>query len=96
MGLSHILFAVLLVLQFGDWWSSARAKAAGGHEANPVMAWAMARIGFGATFMVKIAVVAAFGWLLVQCGQPGVFMLALLIAVYIWVVWHILKAARVI
>lgn len=82
----HILFALLALLQAGDWLTTARALAHGKREGNPLMRWLIERIGLHPALALKTAFVLAIGWMLVREGL--VIPLALICAIYAWVCWH--------
>lgn len=88
------LLAMFVALQVADYWTTMRCIAAGrGHEANPVMAWLMARIGVGPAFVgMKLVAIALAMNLFVISFAP--FVLAALCAWYGWVAWNNWRIAR--
>lgn len=89
------LCALLIGLQFGDWYTSWRAsKLPFAYEANPIMRAAMKALGFDGAFIAKILVVTLLAFVLTLFGLPGKIMLALLDAVYAAVCYHNWKLTK--
>ena len=79
-----IAFVLYLLLQVADTFTTIKALARGGREANPVVAFMMRRFGKHGWVVVKGAVGLAAGVILLETG--AVLMLWLLCAAYFWVV----------
>lgn len=99
---THYLIRILMVLTFllamADVWSTNRALANGGREANPVMAflmrllgekWVLARLSFAlfTIFTVMSNTVARESW-------TGVLSFGLNVALLTWVVWNNVKVGN--
>lgn len=84
----YVLFCTLSVLQVGDVVTTNRVLARGGREANPIMAWVMARLG-GYWWLSKVAIILLLGVALWQMpAYPATLILIGLNALYLWVIWH--------
>lgn len=86
--MNWILLGVLMLLQFGDWYTTKTVLAQGGRELNPVMNWIFNKIGFTGGMIAKCVYVFALGYILATLGSMGSIVLGILIALYSWVVWH--------
>lgn len=88
--------AVFVLLQLLDVWSTHRALAVGGQEANPIARWFMARLGTGpGLFVLKAAVCLYLWWLLPQVPAHQVlWVMWINNAIYVAVVAHNLRVAR--
>lgn len=95
------LLATLLVgLNVADWRLTRTIILSGrGHEANPVMAWLIARFGLDRALASKVALVTALAMALVVVMAPTkanavLILLLALDALYVWVVWHNWRVLR--
>lgn len=88
--------AVFVLLQVLDVWSTHRALAAGGQEANPIARWFMAQLGAGlGLFVLKAVVCLYLWWLLPQMPAHQVlWVMWVNNLIYVAVVAHNLRVAR--
>ena len=97
--MTTLAFIVLVFLQLGDWISSILAsKIPGAHEANPIVAWLMARVGFNGALAIEKVLALALGFILTRSFIPspmGAIMLAALDALYAYIVWKNLRIAKI-
>ena len=86
----YSLLALLFLLQLGDWYTTRTAINSGkGHEANPVAAWLMGKIGMDGYLAIKAGVLTVLGYLI---GIASLYTLGALVAFYVAVVtnnWRI-------
>lgn len=101
MMIGIFLLATLLVgLNVADWRLTRAIILSGrGHEANPVMAWLIARFGLDPALIGKVALVVALAIVLVTVIAPvlpvaSLTALVALDALYVWVVWHNWRVLR--
>lgn len=82
------LLALFVVVQVGDGvstWLALRSSA--GREGNPAASWLINRIGLVPSILILKSVAIALG--VAATGVPGGgYFLAVLIALFAWVVWH--------
>ena len=83
----YILFAVLVLLQLGDWYSTKRAMDHGTVESNPVVNWVIRHLGLTIAMLIKIVWITTFAALATQLPY-GIFILLAGIALYVWVIIH--------
>jgi hypothetical protein len=94
------LAALLIGLNVADWrLTRAIILSRKGYEANPVMAWLIARFGLDPALIGKVMLVVAIAAYLVIVITPALPNLALisligLDALYAWVVWHNWRVLR--
>lgn len=86
--MEYILLAGLLLLQYGDIWTTYRLLAKGGRELNPVVAWPIKKFGLlRGLLVIKLPLCAA----LVATTFAGIlpaWLLTGLCALYLIVVTH--------
>ena len=82
----------ITLLQIADFWLTYKVLAKGGTELNPVMARLMGLFGRGIGLAIGKIYTAIFvlggtylGWF---DSREGVAVLALILGLYVWVVWH--------
>lgn len=75
-----LAMAVFVLLQGLDVWSTLRALAAGGQEANPIARWFMAQLGHAPGLIVLKALLCLCQWLLLPHMPAGQVL---------WVLWAI-------
>lgn len=94
--MNYTLLALLLLLQYGDIWTTYRLLEKGGRELNPVVAWPIRRFGIlRGLLVVKLPLCAA---LIVTTfvGLMPAWVLTGLCALYVIVVTHnLLQLERV-
>lgn len=76
MTTNYILLAVLIILQLGDWYTTHTIISKGGKELNPVMVWAIGKVGQTAAFAIKGLLVIAIGVLAAQISALEIGALA--------------------
>jgi hypothetical protein len=82
----------VIALQVADLTTTLGAFRRGGHEANPLVAWAMRRLGtLPALVLVKLAGAALALWLWAMGAMWELWGLA---ALYLWVVIHNMRVGR--
>lgn len=88
------LLVLLLVVQFGDWWSTRRILALGGYERNPLIRWLMGKLGVDLALAAKTAFVMAIGYSLTFLP---IYLLAALCGAYGAIVrnnWRVLQRLK--
>jgi len=81
------LFALLVLLCIGDIYTTTRALRLGGKEANPLMRWAIDRLGALPALLLTKGATLALLWS--QIDHPwAMYALPVLCAFYAWVVAH--------
>lgn len=80
------LLALFMALQAADIFTTHRALAAGRIEANPIMAWAMDRLGFWPAMALKFVIAGGLAYVIYHTGQA--WFAALVCVGMAWVVWH--------
>jgi len=82
--MNYILFAIFIILQFLDFWTTYHViKSGKGHEGNPVMAWLFSKIGvIGGFALVKVLAIVAM-WFV----KDVLFAISLINIIYVYVVY---------
>jgi len=82
--MNYILFALFVILQFLDFWTTYNViKSGKGHEGNPVMAWLFSKIGLiGGFTLVKVLAIVAM-WFV----KDVLFAISLINIIYVYVVY---------
>ena len=63
--INYILFAIFVVLQCGDAWTTIQCLKSGkGHEANVLMAWLFSKIGMVQALMITKVGICGVAWIL--------------------------------
>jgi hypothetical protein len=83
--INYILLVIFIALQAGDFYTTYTILKTGkGYEANPILAWVFSKIGYPTGLVVFKGLCIVIGFLL----MPYWYALALLNALYLWVVWN--------
>ena len=94
----YILFALFVILQFLDFWTTYNVITSGkGHEGNPIMAWLFAKIGIIEGFaFIKTVMLIIVGYIVYTVPvNASIFALTIFNVLYAYVVYQnyrILKA----
>lgn len=89
--MAMLLLVTLALLQAADVWTTRRVLAAGGREANPAMAWAMARLGRWWWAPKVVLVLGAAGAAALLWPDAATLGLVLACGIYVFVVGHNLR-----
>jgi hypothetical protein len=96
--MNYILFALFVILQFLDFWTTYNVITSGkGHEGNPIMAWIFAKIGIIEGFVfIKTVMLIIVGYIVYTVPvNASIFALTIFNVLYAYVVYQnyrILKA----
>jgi len=87
----YILFALFVILQFLDFWTTYNViKSGKGHEANPIMAWVFAKIGIIEGFaFIKTIMLIIVGYIVYTVPvNASIFALTIFNVLYAYVVYQ--------
>lgn len=87
--MTKLIYLALVVLQLADVATTyyiIRTKI--GHEANPIMAWLMNKLGLVAGLLLPKAVLATVLYALVQLRGIPIWALLVALALYVWVIFN--------
>lgn len=86
--MTYALFALLILLNIGDWWTTRKVLKQGGRELNPIIRKVIAWLGIDGMLAFKLVIITGCGWALTEGGSLGLYGLVGLCAYYGWIVWH--------
>lgn len=89
--MNYILFALFLILQFLDFWTTYNViKLGKGHEGNPIMAWLFDKIGIiGGFAFIKTVMLIIVGYIVYTVPvNASIFALTIFNVLYAYVVYQ--------